>query len=96
MSFTNSEKRVKLDICGQRSGNASLMTPGLRQTLCDHSAGNDRVLTTMVADRSRTDRNLETFIGGSSGVVCFGRRLTLPLAAAQPPSTSCVSHQETP
>ena len=32
------------------AGNASLMTPGLRQTLCDHSAGNYRVLTTMAAE----------------------------------------------
>ena len=28
----------------------SLMTPALRQTLCDHAAGNYRILTTMAAE----------------------------------------------
>lgn len=32
------------------AGNASLMTAQLRQTLCDHAAGNYRVLTTMAAE----------------------------------------------
>ncbi len=32
------------------AGNASLMTSQLRQTLCDHAAGNYRVLTTMAAE----------------------------------------------
>jgi type II secretory pathway predicted ATPase ExeA len=32
------------------AGNASLMTPQLRQTLCDHAAGNYRILTTMAAE----------------------------------------------
>lgn len=32
------------------SGNASLMTAGLRHTLCDHAAGNYRILTTMAAE----------------------------------------------
>ena len=32
------------------AGNASLMTPQLRQTLCDHAAGNYRVLTTMASE----------------------------------------------
>ena len=32
------------------AGNASLMTPQLRQTLCDHAAGNYRVLATMAAE----------------------------------------------
>jgi len=32
------------------AGNASLMTPGLRQTLCDHAVGNYRILTTMAAE----------------------------------------------
>lgn len=32
------------------AGNASLMTPALRQTLCDHAAGNYRILTTMSAE----------------------------------------------
>lgn len=32
------------------AGNASLMTEGLRHTLCDHALGNYRVLTTMAAE----------------------------------------------
>lgn len=32
------------------AGNASLMTPGLRQSLCDHAAGNYRILTTLAAE----------------------------------------------
>ena len=32
------------------AGNASLMTPALRYTLCDHAAGNYRILTTMAAE----------------------------------------------
>lgn len=32
------------------AGNASLMTVPLRQTLCDHAAGNYRILTTMAAE----------------------------------------------
>jgi len=32
------------------AGNASLMTPELMQTLCDHAAGNYRVLTSMAAE----------------------------------------------
>jgi general secretion pathway protein A len=32
------------------AGNASLMTPGLRQTLCDHAVANYRILTTMAAE----------------------------------------------
>ena len=32
------------------AGNASLMTSQLRHTLCDHAAGNYRVLTTMAAE----------------------------------------------
>jgi general secretion pathway protein A len=32
------------------AGNASLMTPSLRQTLCDHAAGNYRILTTLAAE----------------------------------------------
>ena len=32
------------------AGNASLMTPQLRHTLCDHAAGNYRILTTMGAE----------------------------------------------
>jgi len=32
------------------AGNASLMTPELRSTLCDHAAGNYRILTTLAAE----------------------------------------------
>ena len=32
------------------AGNASLMTQPLQQTLCDHAAGNYRILTTMAAE----------------------------------------------
>ena len=32
------------------AGNASLMTPQLRHTLCDHAAGNYRILTTLSAE----------------------------------------------
>ena len=32
------------------AGNSSLMTPPLRQTLCDHAAGNYRILTTLAAE----------------------------------------------
>jgi general secretion pathway protein A len=32
------------------AGNASLMTPALQQTLCDHAAGNYRILTTLAAE----------------------------------------------
>ena len=32
------------------AGNASLMATALRQTLCDHAAGNYRILTTMAAE----------------------------------------------
>jgi general secretion pathway protein A len=32
------------------AGNPALMTPQLRQTLCDHAAGNYRILTTMSAE----------------------------------------------
>ena len=39
-----------LDHLLELAGNASLMTPQLRQTLCDHAAGNYRVLTTMAAE----------------------------------------------
>ncbi len=32
------------------AGNASLMTPGLRQTLCDHAAGNYRILMMLAGE----------------------------------------------
>ncbi|MEN3291138.1 MAG: hypothetical protein V7642_391 [Burkholderiales bacterium] len=39
-----------LDHLSSGAGNASLMTPQLRQTLCDHAAGNYRILTTLAAE----------------------------------------------
>ena len=33
-----------------QAGNASLMTQQLRHTLCDHAAGNYRILTTLAAE----------------------------------------------
>lgn len=42
------------------AGNASLMTPQLRHTLCDHAAGNYRILTTLAAEllSAATQRDL--------------------------------------
>lgn len=39
-----------LDYLLAQAGNASLMTQSLRNTLCDHAAGNYRILTTMAAE----------------------------------------------
>ena len=39
-----------LDHLLAQAGNASLMTQALRNTLCDHAAGNYRILTTMAAE----------------------------------------------
>ena len=39
-----------LDHVLAEAGNASLMTPALRHTLCDHAAGNYRILTTLAAE----------------------------------------------
>lgn len=39
-----------LDHLTAGAGNASLMTPPLRHTLCDHAAGNYRILTTMATE----------------------------------------------
>lgn len=39
-----------LDHLLEQAGNASLMTQSLRNTLCDHAAGNYRILTTMAAE----------------------------------------------
>ena len=39
-----------LDHVLAEAGNASLMTPSLRHTLCDHAAGNYRILTTLAAE----------------------------------------------
>ncbi len=32
------------------AGNASLMTPQLRHTLCDHATGNDPIMTTLAVE----------------------------------------------
>jgi len=42
------------------AGNPGLMTPDLRSTLCDHAAGNFRILTAMASDllTTATQRNL--------------------------------------
>ncbi len=42
--------RACLDHLLAGAGNASLMTPQLRHTLCDHAAGNYRILTTLAAE----------------------------------------------
>ena len=39
-----------LDHVLAEAGNAGLMTPQLRHTLCDHAAGNYRILTTLAAE----------------------------------------------
>lgn len=44
------ELQACLDHVLAQAGNASLMTVPLRQTLCDHAAGNYRILTTMAAE----------------------------------------------
>ena len=44
------ELALGLDHLLAGAGNASLMTPQLRHTLCDHAAGNYRILTTMAAE----------------------------------------------
>lgn len=51
---TEYASREELPACLNRllagAGNASLMTPGLRQTLCDHAAGNYRILMTLAGE----------------------------------------------
>ncbi len=39
------------------AGNATLMTQQLRHTLCDHAAGNYRILTTMAAELPGTQHH---------------------------------------
>jgi len=46
---TREELAACLDHLLSTAGNAALITPQLRQTLCDHAAGNYRILTTMAA-----------------------------------------------
>ena len=54
------ELRACLDHLINEAGNASLMTPALRQTLCDHAAGNYRILTTLASEllTAAAQRNL--------------------------------------
>jgi len=47
---TPAELRVCLDFVLAACGNASLMTKELKHTLCDHAAGNYRVLTTLAGE----------------------------------------------
>ena len=47
---TREELAACLEHLLSAAGNASLMTAQLRQTLCDHAAGNYRILTTMSAE----------------------------------------------
>jgi type II secretory pathway predicted ATPase ExeA len=51
---TEPASREELAACLQHltneAGNASLMSPGLQHTLCDHAVGNYRILTTLAAE----------------------------------------------
>jgi len=51
---TEAASREELQACLQHlldsAGNASLMTPALQHTLCDHAIGNYRLLTTLAAE----------------------------------------------
>ena len=47
---TPEELRVCLDFVLAACGNAALMTKELKHTLCDHAAGNYRVLTTLASE----------------------------------------------
>lgn len=51
---TEAATREELAACLEHllgeAGNASLMTPELRNTLCDHAAGNYRILTSLAAE----------------------------------------------
>ncbi|MDP6946349.1 MAG: ATP-binding protein, partial [Myxococcota bacterium] len=47
---TRDELRACIRHLLSSAGNAKLMTPELMDTVCDHAAGNYRVLTTMAAD----------------------------------------------
>jgi type II secretory pathway predicted ATPase ExeA len=56
---TREELAACLDHLIDAAGNASLMTPALRQTLVDHAGGNYRVLTTLAAELLATASRLE-------------------------------------
>lgn len=47
---TRDELAACLEHLLSEAGNASLMTPELRHTLCDHAAGNYRILTSLAAE----------------------------------------------
>ncbi len=47
---TPEQLRQCLDFMLAACGNASLMTPTLKHTLCDHAAGNYRVLATLAGE----------------------------------------------
>jgi len=47
---TRDELAACLEHLLSQAGNASLMTPELRHTLCDHAAGNYRILTSLAAE----------------------------------------------
>ncbi len=47
---TREELAACLEHLLSEAGNASLMTPELRHTLCDHAAGNYRILTSLAAE----------------------------------------------
>ena len=47
---TGDELAACLEHLLSEAGNASLMTPELRHTLCDHAAGNYRILTSLAAE----------------------------------------------
>jgi type II secretory pathway predicted ATPase ExeA len=49
-SATPEELRICLDFVLAACGNASLMTKELKHTLCEHAAGNYRVLTTLASE----------------------------------------------
>jgi general secretion pathway protein A len=56
---TPEELRACLDHVLEAAGNASLMTPELKQTLCDHALGNYRVLFGIASDLLLTAARLE-------------------------------------
>jgi general secretion pathway protein A len=56
---TPEELRACLDHVLETAGNASLMTPELKQTLCDHALGNYRVLFGIASDLLLTAAKLE-------------------------------------
>jgi general secretion pathway protein A len=65
------------------AGNASLMTRQLRQTLCDHAAGNYRILVSMAAELLMTAAQREiTTLDEKRYLQVFGRPETTSRRAA--------------